>query len=599
MLAKLLIFTACVAAWLQQSSPESTSATGTASVAGTIMSDEQASRPIGRAIVTLSGPPLRPSRVAITDGEGRFVFSILPPGHFTLTASKPPYLAMTFGQTEAGKGPGVPIAVEDGQQIANLTLKLTRGSVISGRILDQRGQPLRHAPITIMEYRIVNGVRTLWSLGSNWPPTDADGVYRAYGLPAGSYIVSAYAPGNYLWFPGASAGPVTPGAEATMGRSDLREVTDAEIRWAMEQLRLGSRAHDPGPTSTPPPEPPPGQTVGYGAVYYPGASDVAGAAMVTIGPGEERTGIDFSMPLKPTALVEGHVIGRDGQPARNVRLSFSSPGGGTTSWSSPDGRFSVPNLLSGQYTITAQTAEASVSAATDVSVNGQDVTGIILSLEPRITFSGRAVFDPAAVRPPNDVTNIRVALRPIPDRQPARSSPLRADGSFEIPGVVPGAYRLTATVPHSGNSDASATWSIRSAIMNGRDVSDVAFNIGREQSAPGVVITFTDRVTELSGRLLDSAGRPVPARDVIVFSTEPAYWVQESRRFPLPTRSATDGAFRFAGLPAGRYYLAAPGGLEPSNLTDATFLKHIAAGATTVTLVEGEKKVQNLTVGGV
>ena len=106
---------------------------------------------------------------------------------------------------------GVPIAVEEGQQIADLTIKLPRGAVISGRIFDHRGQPLRHAPITVMEYRTVNGKRILWSLGSAWPPTDTAGMYRAYGLAPGSYIVSAYPPGHYLWFPGASAGPFTPG----------------------------------------------------------------------------------------------------------------------------------------------------------------------------------------------------------------------------------------------------------------------------------------------------------------------------------------------------------------------------------------------------
>ena len=50
----------------------------TASIAGTIVTDEQNSRPLSRAVVTLSGAALRPSLVAITDDAGRFAFSGLP-----------------------------------------------------------------------------------------------------------------------------------------------------------------------------------------------------------------------------------------------------------------------------------------------------------------------------------------------------------------------------------------------------------------------------------------------------------------------------------------------------------------------------------------
>ena len=597
MLADLVFFIAIFAGWGQQPPRPPDSPIVTASIAGTIVTDEQNSRPLSRAVVTLSGAALRPSLVAITDDAGRFAFSGLAAGNVTLTASKPPYLTIAYGQTVPGQGSGVPIAVEEGQQIADLTIELPRGAVISGRIFDHRGQPLRHAPITVMEYRTVNGKRILWSLGTAWPPTDTGGMYRVYGLAPGSYIVSAYPPGDYLWFPGASAGPFTPGGGPTTGLSDLREVTEAEMRWALQQLRAPGRGGIPAATDTPAAEPPPGQTVAYGAVYYPGTSDPTDAALVTVDRGEERTGIDFAMPLNPTALVAGRVVGADGQPAANVRLSFGSPGGGTMSWSSPDGTFSMPNLLSGQYQITAQAAGSTVTATSEVSVTGRDMTDVVLNLQPRTTIAGRVAVDAGVLRRLSDLTTVRVVFSPVQDGPlPIRSS-VRADGTFES-SIVPASYRLTVSVWHPpgspGSPGSNDGWTVKSAIVNGRDVSDVPFEIRPNQSVSDVVVTLTDRAAELSGRVLDASGRPAQGYYVVLFSTDPAFRTPGARRFPAPVRSATDGTFRFAGLPPGAYYVAALAELNQSSLSDDGFLVRVAASATVVTLADGEKKVQDL-----
>src|SRR5688572_64779 len=94
---------------------EAQAPTPNASLSGLVVADDSTSRPIARAIVTLSGAELRPALTVIADADGRFAFTGLPAGRFTLLASKLPYLAMAFGQAVAGAGTGVPIAVEDGQ----------------------------------------------------------------------------------------------------------------------------------------------------------------------------------------------------------------------------------------------------------------------------------------------------------------------------------------------------------------------------------------------------------------------------------------------------------------------------------------------------
>ena len=47
-------------------------------------------------------------------------------------------------------------------------------------------------------------------------------------------------------------------------------------------------------------------------VFYPSVSSAGEAAIVTVGSGEQREGIDIVMQLVPTARVSGTVVGPDG-----------------------------------------------------------------------------------------------------------------------------------------------------------------------------------------------------------------------------------------------------------------------------------------------
>ena len=65
-----------------------TPTSGTASITGVVVSDEERPQPVRRAIVTLTGDRLRPSRGAVTDDEGKFDIGNLPAGRFTLIVSR-------------------------------------------------------------------------------------------------------------------------------------------------------------------------------------------------------------------------------------------------------------------------------------------------------------------------------------------------------------------------------------------------------------------------------------------------------------------------------------------------------------------------------
>ena len=52
-------------------------------------------------------------------------------------------------------------------------------------------------------------------------------------------------------------------------------------------------------------------------------------------------------------------------------------------------------------------------ATADVTIDGQDVSGLVLALQPGMTLSGQVVFEGSAA-PPEDLSEVRVSLAPAP-----------------------------------------------------------------------------------------------------------------------------------------------------------------------------------------
>jgi hypothetical protein len=349
--------------------------TGAGSIAG--ITTDADGRPIPRAVVRLSGPQLPIDLLTVANDEGQFGFSGLPAGRFTLAASKPTYLPVSLGSLTPAAAADDALVLEAGQRLADLRLTLARGGIISGRVTDQYGRPLPHAPIVVMEFRTVNGERTLWSLGEQSPPTNSRGEYRVYGLAAGSYLVMAFEPGDYLWFLGRTPGPVPPGSAGISG-TDVRVTTAADVQWALQQLSRQA-ANAPGMATAGPP-PPRGPGVSRGATYYPGTVDPGRAVLVSVRAGEEAAGIDFAMQGLQTARITGRVIGPDGRPAANVRLGITAAGS-SSSRPLTDGSFVLAGVAPGELTLVATVPGSALSATRTVVVAGQDISDVVLLLQ--------------------------------------------------------------------------------------------------------------------------------------------------------------------------------------------------------------------------
>jgi hypothetical protein len=370
----------------------------------------------------------------------------------------------------------------------------------------------------------------------------------------------------------------------------------------------------------------------YAPVFHPSATSAEQSVIVTLSPGEERRGVDVSLALVPIAAIEGTVVGADGRPVSNVALSIARPGPQLPARSfgqepllsppGPDGVFRYTNVAPGTYTLSARSTTQVVQttstgarvmtgrageippgtfywAMTTVGVNGADVTGAALYLRPALTMTGRVAFEGATRRPPANLTQVRLSLTPQVDRRApasnadlaavAGSASLQPDGTFELKGLTPAVYVLGAQVP--GGIGPNGWW-LRSAILDGRDLLDHPLRI-EDSDLTNVVITFSDRHTEIAGTLETPDGQPAADYVVVAIPEDRALW--SSARRVQSSRPATSGRFAFADLPPGEYVIAALTDL-PDGWRAPDFLGTIVPAGVRVLITEGERKTQNLRI---
>ncbi len=213
--------------------------------------------------------------------------------------------------------------------------------------------------------------------------------------------------------------------------------------------------------------------------------------------------------------------------------------------------------------------------------------------------SGRIVVEATTEAAPTDLTRGAVRLTPPPTTSMSLGVPpgqTNADGTFIFTGVPPGAYYFAANL--AGGTPARPTWTLKSATLNGRDVLDTPLDMRPGEDIGNVVVTFTDRVTSLSGSLTDQSGRPAPGYFVMAFPTNTTQWRQQSRWLRPPTRPASDGRFSVVGLPPGEYHLAAITEFTPNEWYTPAFLQQLVPLSLKFTLREGEEHRQDIRLAG-
>jgi Carboxypeptidase regulatory-like domain len=561
-------------------------------IAGRVLGADNG-RPVSRALVRLTAPELPGGRSALTDNSGAFEFTELPTGRYTLAASKAGYVGLSFGQRRPLQA-GTPLQLSEGQELKGVDFRLPRGSAITGHVYDENGDPFPGAAVRVGRYQYGQGMRQLVPAGT--AQTDDRGEYRVWGLNPGAYYISAIArnpgvPGGRGFAPMGSGGP---GAFVTRGRGAPGA---ADGRDDLEQEA-------------------------YAPTYFPGVPSVNEARAVTIGLATEIAGIDFNVLLVRASRISGRVTNADGSAASAGSVNLI-PEGGTGRNGGPlggnyvsriqdDGVFSIVNVPPGRYVLRARGdgprirgADASAGSGSSrassrddyvppqfavlpLTVNG-DIGNLNVALALGATISGKVTFQATQSRQPPQVDRFRIiaSLVDRSDGGPNSTARIEQDGTFLLVGVPAGSLWLRSQAPGG--------WSLKSAIVDGRETIDAPFEIGAGDKITGVDLTFIDRQSEISGTVTDAQGLAVTEYTVLAFPADSALWRPQARQI-VTARPDQTGKFQLRGLPPGDYYVATIDPAEQGEWFEPAFLEQQRSGATRVSLGEGATRTQNFRV---
>ncbi|HEX5227372.1 MAG TPA: carboxypeptidase regulatory-like domain-containing protein [Bryobacteraceae bacterium] len=489
----------------------------------------------GFAVANLTGVPPHAdgSHSVVTDATGAFTFSDLTPGKYQLTV-----LEQNYPQTfRGGIRKTIDVSATDSP---SLTIELMPGATISGRIVDEDGDPMSGCFVQPHPAKNLNrGVPM-----QRAPLTQEDGSYRMAGVPAGKYIISA---------------------------------------------QCSTPVFQPRPLSAGP-DPPP--TTAYPLQYYSAASDAKSAQVVELGAGGEKSGVNFQM--RPVSVTEIHGTFAGGVDLHShgelhVQLlpidtmgprAFGRIG---SAQMNADGSFDIRSVFPGSYQIMAisQPNSPGVSHDDSVIIGGVlrvDVAdkplNISLQLHQAMDITGRVQMegDNNTPLPPGQVN---IQLQPIEQFGPGTAvAQPTSDGAFTLKSVLPAEYRIRVFAPRAF---------LKSARMGGEDVTNRPLNLSSGAAGPLDLVISTN-----TGTIQGTApvGERVFAEALI--DGEP---LEGWRGTPVDST----GHFKMDGLAPGKYRVVAgeEGGIMPDGGQDVTVIEGETATIEVKNNVKGDVKAED------
>ncbi len=462
---------------------------------------------------TADGAITRSAFKVRTDGEGQYQIASLPPGRFVVTAGSKAFVPP--GQQHYD--PKL-ITLDSGESRDNLDFALVRGGVITGQITDAEGRPIiAHQVRVTLIVTGPDGQQQSRNLPGNWGEqmTDDRGVYRIYGLPAGTYLLGAGGDDNFF------------------------------------------------------------SSAKYPPIFYPDATTAEQAKLIPVKAGEEVTGINFRLDAKrKTYEAIGRVIEADtGKPVANIRVSCrktseeDNEGGYGEGQSDRQGNFRLAGLKQGQYAcnLYAGWMESSDFYAEPMNfqVLDEDVSGVEIKALRGGTVSGVAVIEgsnDAAIKAKLARMMIFAHTEPEEpqDRQPQPSShhqtTIKPDGTFLLTGVAPGNVRL-----HVNNGEDRTLSFIR--MERGGAPVEESFKLSKGEKVNDLRLVFTVGTGVIRGQI-QATGQPQAVAGTYRIQAR----LQGNTTGTWFHNVVDDkGRFELTSLPAGEYELQLFGSSQMPN----------------------------------
>jgi len=331
---------------------------------------------------------------------------------------------------------------------------LPHHSAITGRVLDENGEPIEGINVSVRAVQSSGGRTRLTSVGGVAPRrTNELGRFRVYGLQPGEYVISA----------------------------------------------------DVGPTGS-------DDLPAYPVTYFPGTLNPLEAQRIHVGAAEDVLNIEFALTPIRSARITGRTFTGTGEPTQasvQMRPSWRSTGAIAEAVGARvegDGSFEFANVPPGEYVI--QAFKGVEMGWQLVTVNASDVADVAVTTLPGSRIAGRVAFEGGEAPSARDV-DLTVSAAD-PDQTPFVGTPSRADihddWTFEITDVI-GPGRLHMARAPSG-------WTVSRVIVNGLDAIDAVMPFGAQsQSLTDVQILMTNRITRLTGTLVDASRAVVAFSD--------------------------------------------------------------------------------------
>jgi Carboxypeptidase regulatory-like domain len=342
----------------------------------------------GNVVNAISGEPLRHAAIAIqgsrsqdnntslsADAGGHFVIANLPAGEYSLSAEKQGYQRVA------------PVRVSLNSSQSEIMIKLVPFGRISGKVVDDSGDPILNANVQLFRSAIQGGRRVTQPAATGM--TNDLGEYHVASLPAGRYFVSV------------TAQPEADGSA-------------------------------------------------YSRTFYGGGSDLGSASPIEIpAGGAERA--DVTMRPVRSFAVRGKIVNlpENLHPYLNVARKGSLMAANEAHATQIDvasGKFEFRGVTPGDWLVTAGCYEkgAQLFGTAEVVVSDSDAEGLTVALAKASELTGSVRADSSPVASLN-LRSVYLSLRPVGDgSQPAMGAQIRDDGTFSITGVQQGEYVLVA-----------------------------------------------------------------------------------------------------------------------------------------------------------
>lgn len=330
--------------------------------------------------------------VTNTRDDGTFSFRSVPPGGYLVQAERGGYIPQIFGPPPDPFLPAMltsqPIQqLLPGQKLSGIRLALTRAAVISGRLIDDRGDVVVGAVVQALKTTYRSGLRERILVQST---TSNDlGEYRLFMLRPGEYRISVIPP------------------------------------TLVPSLRPDSTAI---------------------AFYFPGTIDAKAAQPIELHEGEMLDAVNFSTVPTRTRRVVGAVQGNGGDPVAAILSPLNGNSSVERTLNPDDGAFQFFDVVPGAYTLVGRTH--AIRSAISLDVGNADLLNVRLSLGSGLRIPTHVRMEGHAPGNDPEVETLYFLVRP---ETPVRGldaetySPF-ADGRFTLE-LLPGDYRIDISRP--------------------------------------------------------------------------------------------------------------------------------------------------------